>query len=240
MGAMKTRSREDRLVATFVTVADTLVAEYDVVDLLQTLVDDCTGLFDAAAAGILLVAPNGELEVVVSTNESSDFLGIVQAKQGQGPCVEAITTGQLVSVPDLEDVATNWAFFADAALRSGYRSIHAMPMRLRQSTIGSLNLFRADVGRLAERDAVAAQALADVATISILQERAHRESDIAREQLQRALDSRVVIEQAKGILAQRHGVDMGRAFELIRSHARSNQLRLGDTAAAIVSGKLSL
>jgi len=237
---MEHRSREDRLVATFVSVADSLVVDYDIVDLLQTLVDDCTGLFDASAAGILLVAPNGELEVVVATNESSDFLGIVQAKQGEGPCVEAITSGQPVSVLDLEDVDARWSFFADAALRFGYRSMHALPMRLRQSTIGSLNLFRANVGRLDARDAVAAQALADVATISILQERAHREGDIAREQLQRALDSRIVIEQAKGILAQRHGVDMGRAFELVRSYARSTQSRLGDAAAKIVAGELDL
>jgi len=237
---MNSRSREDRLVATFVSVADSLVVDYDIVDLLQTLVDDTTGLFDASASGILLVAPSGELEVVVSTNESSDFLGMVQAKQGDGPCVEAITSGQAVSVPDLDQVDARWRFFADAALRSGYRSIHAIPMRLRESTIGSLNLFRAAVGRLDERDAVAAQALADVATISILQERAHRESDLAREQLQRALDSRIVIEQAKGILAQRHGVDMGQAFELIRSHARSSQRRLGDSARAIVAGELDL
>ena len=237
---MTTRSREDRLVETFVNIADSLVVDYDIVDLLQTLVDDCIDLFDASAAGILLVAPDGELEVVVSTDESSDFVSMVQAKSGEGPCVASITHARVVSVEDLEEVEPSWRPFADAALRSGYRSIHAIPMRLRQSTIGSLNLFRAEVGELARSDAVAAQALADVATISILQERAHRESDLAREQLQRALDSRVVIEQAKGILAQRHDVDMGQAFELIRRHARSTQTRLGDTAAAVVAGRLRL
>ncbi len=237
---MSTRSREDHLVQTFVNVADSLVADYDIVDLLQTLVDECAVIFDAAAAGILLVAPDGGLEVVVSTDESSDFLGIVQAKNGDGPCVEAITTGRAVSVEDLELVDASWRYFADAALRAGYRSIHAIPMRLRDSTIGSLNLFRGSTGRLAQADIVAAQALADVATISILQERALRESDLARQQLQRALDSRIVIEQAKGVLAQRHGVDMGTAFEMIRTHARATQRRLGETAEEIVSGALRL
>lgn len=237
---MSTRSREDRLVETFVNVADSLVAEYDIVDLLQTLVDECADIFDASAAGILLVAPDGGLEVVVSTNESSDFLGIVQAKSGDGPCVEAITTGRAVSIDDLEAVDAQWSYFADQALRSGYRSIHAIPMRLRDATIGSLNLFRATTGHLGEADIVAAQALADVATISILQERALRESDLARQQLQRALDSRIVIEQAKGVLAQRHGIDMGSAFDLIRRHARSTHLRLGQAAEDIVSGRLRL
>lgn len=237
---MSTRSREDRLVETFVGVADSLVAGYDIVDLLQTLVDESADIFDASAAGILLVAPDGGLEVVVSTDESSDFLGIVQAKSGDGPCVEAITTGRAVSIEDLEHVDGHWQFFADAALRAGYRSIHAVPMRLRDATIGSLNLFRASTGRLDDADIVAAQALADVATISILQERALRESDLARQQLQRALDSRVVIEQAKGVLAQRHGVDMGAAFDMIRRHARSTQRRLGETAEEIVSGTLHL
>ena len=237
---MTSSARESRLVATFVSVADSLVAEYDIVDLLQILVDDCTELFDASAAGILLVTPEGALEVVAATNERSEFLSLLQARSGEGPCVETITIGRPVSVPDVSDTDPRWSLFASASLRSGYRAIHSIPMRLRDSTIGSLNLFRASIGRLNEPDAVAVQALADVATIAILNERAHRESDQTREQLQRALDSRIVIEQAKGVLSQRLGVDMGEAFGLIRAHSRSTRSRMRDVAGAIVSGRLHL
>jgi transcriptional regulator with GAF, ATPase, and Fis domain len=237
---MTVRSREDQLVNTFVAMADSLVADYDVVDLLQKLVDDCITLFDASAAGILLVASGGELEVVVSTNERSEFLGLMQAKTGEGPCVEAVETRKTTSLDDLRRPDQRWPAFSAAARDAGFAAVHAIPMRLRDSTIGSLNLFRDQAGELNGRDAVAAQALADVATISILQERAHRQSDVAREQLQRALDSRIVIEQAKGVLAHTKNLDMDQAFTLIREHARSHQTRLRDTAKAIVEGELVL
>lgn len=235
-----TRTREEHLIETFVTIADSLVADYDVVDLLQTLIEECTELFDAAAAGILLVNSDQEFEVIVSTNERSELLGLMQLRVGEGPCVEAITTGKVVTVGDLDAVAERWPRFASAARESGYVAIHAIPLRLRDSTIGSLNLFRNHTGELNAADAAAAQALSDVATISILQERLVRESDLARGQLQRALDSRVVIEQAKGYLAHTQGIDMDTAFARIRQHARSTQTRLGVVAAQVITGELAL
>lgn len=235
-----TRTREAHLLETFVTIADSLVADYDIVDLLQTLIEECTTLFDAAAAGILLINSAQELEVIVSTDESSALLGLLQRRVGEGPCVEAITSGKVVSVRDLDEIAERWPRFAEGARTSGYHAIHSIPMRLRDSTIGSLNLFRGHPGDLNAVDAAAAQALSDVATISILQERLVRESDIARAQLQRALDSRVVIEQAKGYLAHTQGVDMETAFLRIRRHARSTQTRLGEVAARVIAGELDL
>ncbi|HET8779645.1 MAG TPA: GAF and ANTAR domain-containing protein [Agromyces sp.] len=237
---MTARTREDRLVSTFVTLADSLVADYDVVDLLQTLIEESTELFDAAAAGILLVNRAQELEVIVSTNERSEFVGLMQLRAGQGPCVEAVTTGVVVSVDDLDEIAQRWPLFAADARRSGFSSIHAIPLRLRSSTIGSLNLFRHRVGHLNPEDTVAAQALADVATIGILQHRIAQESEVAQAQLQHALDSRVMIEQAKGYLAHTQDIDMDTAFSRIRSHARSTQRRLRDVAADVIAGRLAL
>lgn len=233
-------TREDHLLHTVSALADTLVADFDVVDLLQLLVDECTALFDASAAGILLKSPAGDLEVIVSTNERSEFIGLMQLRAGEGPCVQAVTSGEVVSVADLDHVSDRWPAFAADARRSGFASLHAIPMRLRQSTIGSLNLFRDRIGTLNEPDALAARTLTDIATISILQQRLVEESTIAQAQLQRALDSRVVIEQAKGYLAQSLGLDMDTAFQRLRTHARSTQSRLADVAADVVAGRLAL
>jgi len=222
------------------TLADSLVDDFDVVDLLQLLVEECTALFDASAAGILLASPSGELEVMVSTDERSKFIGLMQLRAGEGPCVEAVTTGRVISVTDLKHVADRWPAFAADALESGFASLHAIPMRLRDSIIGSLNLFRDRIGALNEPDALAAKTLADIATISILQQRLTEESLLAQAQLQRALDSRIVIEQAKGYLAQSHGLDMDAAFQRIRSYARNSQRRLSDVAADIAAGRLTI
>jgi GAF domain-containing protein len=234
------RTREDHLLQTVAALADSLVTDFDVIDLLQLLVDESTALFDASAAGILLLSPRGELEVIVSSNDRSEFVGLMQLRAGDGPCVDAVTTGRVVSVPDLAMSADQWPAFAADARKSGYAAVHAIPMRLRQSTIGSLNLFRDHTGDLNAPDAAAAQTLADIATISILQQRLVEESTIARDQLQRALDSRVIIEQAKGYLAQTHGIDMDAAFQQLRAHARSTQSRLADVAGEVVAGRLLL
>lgn len=233
-------TREDQLLHTVATLADSLVDDFDVVDLLQHLVEECAHIFDATAAGILLVSATGQLDVIASTNERSAFVGLMQLRAEEGPCVEAVATGRVVSVVDLGRVADRWPKFAADARLSGFSSVHAIPMRLRDSVIGSLNLFRDRIGELNEPDAAAAKTLADIATISILQQRLVEESLIAQGQLQRALDSRVVIEQAKGFIAQRHGVDMDEAFQRIRAYARSTQSRLSVVATDITTGRLSL
>ncbi|AZC13306.1 GAF and ANTAR domain-containing protein [Microbacterium sp. ABRD28] len=233
-------TREDQLLHTVAALADSLVDDFDVVELLQVLIDECTMIFDIVAAGILLRGPGGELEVIVSTSERSEFVGLMQLRIGEGPCVEAVTTGQVVSVPDLSHISDRWPAFASAATESGFASMHAIPMRLRSITIGSLNLFGERIGALNEPDATAAKTLADIATISILQQRTVEESVLAQAQLQRALDSRVVIEQAKGYVAQLEGIDMEAAFHRIRAHARSTQTRLSDVADAIITGRLTV
>jgi len=237
---MTALTREHRLLGTFVALADSLVDEFDVVDVLQRLVDECISLFDASAAGILLLSPTNHLEVIVSTSERSELVELMQLRVGAGPCVEAATTGEVVSVEDIDQIADRWPAFAADARASGFLSIHAIPLRLRDSTLGSLNLLRDEPGTLNPADAAAAQALADIATISILQQRLVEESELAQAQLQRALDSRVVIEQAKGYLAQRQNIDMDEAFARIRNHARSTQARIGVVAADVIAGRLLL
>jgi GAF domain-containing protein len=237
---MGSETRERRLTTTFVTLADTLVAEFDVVDLLQTLVDTCAQLLDASAAGIMLADAAGELAVVASTSEKSRIVETIQLSSGSGPCVECFATGAAVTVSDVAELGSRWPEFREAAIEQGFQSVHGVPLRLRGATIGTLNLFRATTGILSAEDMSVAQGLADVATIGILQERAIREADIAKAQLQHALNSRVLVEQAKGVIAYKNNVDMDVAFQTLRSYSRGNNLNLRDVAERVVNRSLLL
>jgi transcriptional regulator with GAF, ATPase, and Fis domain len=237
---MAIKTREAQLVETFVTLADTLVVGYDMVDMLHTLLENCTALFGATAGGILLADEGGELEVIASTDERSLLVELLQLRLDGGPCLECYVTGHAVTVNDLREQTDTWPQFRSGALEQGFISLHAAPLRLRADIIGSLNLFWGESGGPDERDARIIQALADVATISILQERAVRESDLAREQLQHALNSRITIEQAKGVVAYQREVDMNQAFTLIRDYARSHRLPLLQVAADVVDRSLVL
>lgn len=233
--------REERLLDAFADLADTLVADYDVVEVLQMLVDTCRGLLDVTAVGLLLSDPDGgNLDLVASTSEESRIVEALQLSAEAGPCVEAFRTGQVVAVPDVRTESERWPEFAQAAAEQGFGGVFAIPMRLRTATIGALNLFRSEPGDLNRRDLRAAQALADVATIGILHERSFRANDVLREQLQGALSSRVVIEQAKGVIAHRSGVDMDAAFQKLRLYARANGQALLEVARAVVDRRIRL
>lgn len=223
---MEKASRESRLNAAFVTLADTLTADYDVDNLLQTLVTECTEILEVQAGGLMLADADRNLQVMASTDENSNIVELMQLSSGTGPCIQCFVTGTVVSVPDIEESDGSWPLFRDAALQEGFRSVHAVPMSLRGETIGTMNLFGTTTGALTERDAETAQALADVATIGILHERVVSHANIVTEQLQRALDSRVVIEQAKGIIAQATGKSMHESFNILRRYARNNNLTL--------------
>lgn len=233
-------TREQRLLQTFASLADTLVEGYDVVELLQLLVDSCKELLDTTAAAILLADSTGELDVIVSTSEASRLVELIQIGAEAGPCVESFLSGTVVSVPDVSRSPERWARFRDGAVAQGFSSVHAIPMRLRETRIGTLNLLRDTTGDLEPEDQVAAQAFADVATIGILHERSIRESTILAEQLEHALRSRVVIEQAKGVVAHTRGVPMEDAFTLIREYARANRIGISQVAAQLVNRTLSL
>jgi GAF domain-containing protein len=233
-------TRDEKLFDAFATLADTLVAGYDVMDLLQSLVDYCHDLLDVDSAGILLANLRGELEVVASTSEANTVVEIMQLDADAGPCTQAFHERIVVSVPDTEVDTDRWPAFSKSARAQGIRSVYAIPLRLRETTIGTLNLMRDQPGELNPYDVRAAQALADVATIGILQERAVSDASAIRDQLQHALSSRVVIEQAKGVVAETAKLSMDAAFDRIRSHARSHQMPLSQVARQLVGGDLRL
>lgn len=236
---MATTTRAERVSGAFVKLTDTLVADYDVLDLLHTLVEESVGLLDVAAAGLVLADPSGELQVLASTSEESQLVEVLQLRAGEGPCVECYITGNPAAVDDIRTL-DRWPDFKTAALSQGFRSVHAVPMRLHGRTIGAMGLFGSTPGSLTAEDSAIGQALADVATISLVQERTIREAALVNEQLQRALNSRVLIEQAKGVIAHTAGVDMKEAFRLLRNHARAHNEGLHEAAGRIVDRSLTL
>jgi len=229
-------TREQGLAATFVMLADTLVDDYDVVDLLDQLVSACVELLGVTAAGLLLTDQKGNLAVVASSSEETRLLEIFQLQSDEGPCLDCVSACTSVSSVDLESDQARWPVFVPAARSAGFRSVVAVPMRLREQTIGGLNMFHARSRVMSDGDRRLAQALADVATIGILQQRSAHRSSILAEQLQHALNSRVLVEQAKGVLSERNGVEMDVAFAALRRHSRDHNLKLADVALAVVRG----
>jgi GAF domain-containing protein len=220
----------------FVELADTMVADFDVIDFLHLLTRRSVQLLDASAAGVLLADPRGELRVVAASTEAVRVLELFQLQNDQGPCLDCFRTGVPVAASELTAAGQIWPQFAAAACQAGFGAVQALPMRLRMQVIGALNLFRATPGDFTGEDVRVGQALADVATIGLLQERSTRRSETLNEQLQGALNSRVVIEQAKGKLAERLDLDMDQAFTTLRAYARDRNLRLSELAQAFIDG----
>jgi GAF domain-containing protein len=231
--------REAVLVKAFVELADTLVDDFDVVDLLTVLSDRCLDILDIEAAGIMLVGVGGDPRVMASSSEAMHLLELLELQSQQGPCLDCYRTGEPVLNEDLAENLQRWPRFSAEALQAGFRTVHALPLRLRGTIIGALNLFNTEVGRLERDDTDIAQALADVATIAILQHRAALEAQTVNEQLMGALNSRVTIEQAKGMVAEREHLDMEQAFGRLRAHARNHNLRLIDVARRVIDGELA-
>jgi GAF domain-containing protein len=223
------------LAETFVELTDTMVADFDVIDFLHVLTSRSVELLEVSAAGLLLADPRGELRVVAASSEAARLLELFQLQSDQGPCLDCFRTGRPVAATELS-ADQRWPQFAAAAGQAGFTSVQALPMRLRNQVVGALNLFHAAPGALAPATIRVGQALADVATIGLLHERSMRRSDTLNEQLQTALNSRVIIEQAKGKLAERLGIDMDQAFAILRDQARNRNQRLSDLARAFVDG----
>ena len=228
--------REAMLAGTLVKLADTLVADFDVVELLTVLVDRCVELLEVGAAGLMLVAPEGDLRVMASSSETMRVLELFELQSQEGPCLDCYRNGHPVVNQDLDSAHDRWPRFTVEALAAGFHSVHALPMRLRGAVIGALNLFHQEPGEMREADVGAAQALADVATIAILHHRASLEAQVLNDQLNHALNSRIVIEQAKGMIAEREGVNMDQAFATLRNHARNHNLRLVVVAHDVIDG----
>jgi GAF domain-containing protein len=228
-----------RLGRVFVELADTLVTDFDVVEFMTVLAHRCVELLGAREAGVVLADERGVLRSVASSHESARLLDLFELQNQEGPCLDCYRTGEQVRNHSLAPPDDRWPRFAAEARRLGFTTVHALPMRLRGQVIGAVNVFASDERVLTSAEVDVGQALADVATVSLLQERSLREARLLNEQLQGALNSRIVIEQAKGMLAERRNVEMDAAFESLRTYARGTNQKLGDVAHALVAGTLS-
>ena len=231
-------TREADVVQSLVEMADTLVDDYDVVDLLTGLTDRCVNLLGASAAGVMLASPKGSLGLVASSSEAMRLLELFELQAQEGPCLDAFRTGEPVGHENLQAGSGRWPSFAAAALSAGFQSASALPLRLRDATLGALNLLSVTQTPMVEADLIVARAFADLATVSIVQHRASTEAQRLNEQLSSALTSRVVIEQAKGVIAERADIDMAEAFSRLRRYARNRNVRLTEVAEAAIAGTL--
>jgi GAF domain-containing protein len=228
----------ERMAQVFVELADTLIDTFDVVDFLHTLTDRCVELLAADAAGLMLTDQRGGLTLIAATLERARVLELFELQVQEGPCLECFSTGQPITNVDLAESQERWPTFTPAAAEAGFGATHALPMRLRGHVIGALNLFTDDQRSMSDTDLAIGQAMADVATIGLLHQRNSHEQTILSEQLQSALHSRVLVEQAKGALAARAQISIGEAFKRMRLYARRNRLSLTDVAATVVEGAL--
>lgn len=233
-----TAPREGQVAEAFVSLATSLASGYDVVELLTLLVDDCARLLDVAQAGLLLADGLGTLHVMAASSEGTRALEVLQLQRAQGPCLDCFHSGAPVSAVDLEQEVDRWPQFVPAARSAGFASVHAVPMRLRDRQLGALGLFGASPGALNDSDLALGQALADVASVALVQDRAVADRTLVNEQLQRALNSRVILEQAKGVIAQSGTLDMSDSFAMLRRFARDHNRTLSDVAQTVVGRTL--
>ena len=232
--------RAAELAQAFVDLAGALADGYDVVELLDRLVQRCVHLLPVDAVGLVLSDASGALTVMASTSEQARFLEVLQLHADSGPCLDCYRSGQPVNADDLLAEPGRWPDLTGAVQHNGYRAVHAVPLRFQEQTLGAMNLFNIEPGGLGGTDQVIARALAEVATVAILGHRTIRHSVKVAEQLQIALDSRVIIEQAKGMLAHQGGLAMTDAFAVLRRYARRNNRRVTDCAHAVVDSTLTL
>jgi GAF domain-containing protein len=224
---------------TFVEIVDTLVGDFDVIEVLTLLTTRCVELLNAAAAGILLADGDGHLRVMGASTEEIELLELFQIQNDEGPCLDSFLTGEVVINPNVQ-TGSPWPKFAVESVERGFPSVCAVPLRLKDVTLGCLNLFMSEPVLLPETDVALAQALADVASIAIVQDQATREAAIREGQLQHALNSRIAIEQAKGMIAERAGLDMNQAFNRLRTYARDHNRGLTEVAETLVAGSISV
>lgn len=229
-------NRERRLVETFVELADTLVEDFDVVDFFSSLTERVVEIGIAAEAGILLVDEAGDLQYVAASDERTHLLELFQVQNEEGPCQDCFTTGAPVGVPDLEAARERWPLFAPRAVAAGFLSVQAVPLRLRGAVLGAFNLFLNETGGLDDDAEAVVQAMADVATIGLLQQRELDRAHTVQGQLQQALQTRISIEQAKGVVSERLGIPMDEAFARLRGYSRNHNQKLDDVARDVVRG----
>ena len=226
--------RETRVLDAVVTLVDTLLHDFDVVDLLTELTEQCADLLDVASAGFLLADPLHKLRLLAATSEQTRYIELFQLQADEGPCVDCYATGQPVSVADLQNTTDRWPRFVPAALDAGFASVHALPMRAAGIVLGALGLFGTRPGELNDADLLVGQSLTHIACVAILQEIPPAPS-IVMPQIRQALTSRVVVEQAKGFLRESLGVSIEEAFHLLRTYSRNHQRHLTEVARRLMT-----
>lgn len=229
-----------RLLAACVALADTLEEDGEAAGVPALLADRCVELVGVEAAGLLLADGAGQPRVAAASCERARLLGLAEQEFGAGPGLDCLRGGEPVEAPDLAADGGRWAAFAGKALECGYAAVFAVPMRRQEEVIGAVCLFRASPGPLTPDAAALARALADAATVGVLQRRARHRYELLSAQLQSALDSRVLVEQAKGLLAERWGMGVDEAFLILRRHARARRMRLADLAREVLSRSVDL
>jgi GAF domain-containing protein len=237
---MVSSQRDVELADAFVLLADSLRAGHDVIDTMDILVQASVHFTSATQAGILLTDSAGVLHVVASSNERTSDVEEAQLGFDEGPCIDCIQSGEPVEVSDLSAETDRWPQFVKLARSQGFGAVHASPLHLRGQTFGAMNLFSVGPDSFTDRDAALAMALTQVATISLVQQQTIQNQGTVNDQLQQALESRILIEQAKGVLAQRHGVPIDAAFSLLRTYARTSSSKLHDIADLVVREGLSI
>jgi GAF domain-containing protein len=231
-------AKEREVLRALVEVADTFVDDYDVVEFLHRLTARCVALLDVDEAGVMLIDATGTLRYVASSSEQMRLVELLELQHEEGPCLDAYRAGRVTVSTRAEEAEQRWPHFGLHANAAGFASLAGIPMRLRADVIGSLNLFSRRPGGLHDDDQQVAQAMADIATIGVLQARAIHDGHVVAAQLQTALESRVAIEQAKGVIAEHMGISVDDAFTLLRSYARNHNSKLTETALGIVGGAL--
>ena len=233
-----TDSRERDIIRAFVDLSNELVDGYDMVELLSRLTTNCARLLDIASAGLLLADRRGTLHLIAASSERPHHLEVFQLQRDEGPCLDCYSSGNPIIVPDLAEEQQRWPQFCPAAQSAGFASVHALPMRLRDAVLGTLGLFGDNPGRLDDDDLALAQALVHVASVAIVNEKSAADRETVNSQLQHALTSRIVLEQAKGVIAYVGGLDMDEAFSVLRRYARDHGQKLSDIATRVVNRDL--
>lgn len=229
-----TDGREQEIIKAFVDLSNELVDDYDMVEMLVQLTSSCVSLLDISSAGLLLADEHGVLHLMASSSERTHHLEVFQLQRDEGPCLDCYRQRQMVKVPDLDAAAERWPQFCAAARAVGFRSVHAVPMRLKDDVLGTLGLFSEEIGAMEDGDLALAQALVHVASVALVNERTAANRDTINAQLQHALTSRIVVEQAKGVLAHAGELDMDTAFAVLRRYARDHGRKLSDLADEVV------
>lgn len=233
-----TEDRERKIIQAFVELSNDLVDDYDMVDMLSQLTTNCASLLDVASAGLLLADARGVLHVVATSSERTHHLEVFQLQRDEGPCLDCYHGGEAILVPDVDDKEDRWPQFCEAARIVGFKSVHALPMRLKDNVLGTLGLFGEEVGSLGTEDLALAQALVHVASVAIVNEKSASDRETINSQLQHALTSRIVVEQAKGVIAHAGDLEMADAFTVLRRYARDHSRKLSEVAGAVVRREL--